>query len=177
MASFPRRSARLTVSTSNLPSPATTNQPFNSPPPIAFRQHNAAAAETAAMSGLQLPPSFPHQHDSARAPLPSPSTAKLDPFASRPQSQSNYPPSQPPHQEQTMNHMFGQQPQSLNHNHHGHNQSQNPPHLHPHSNSIDHGQGNMLSLNPGQLPPDFLAEAARRAQIACLMRDMGDVSL
>jgi hypothetical protein len=28
-----------------------------------------------------------------------------------------------------------------------------------------------------QMPPDFLAEAAKRAQIACLMRDMGDVSL
>ncbi|RMZ82507.1 hypothetical protein DV737_g1998, partial [Chaetothyriales sp. CBS 132003] len=179
MASFPRRSARLTgrlndapqwangqssipqlhyspphssVSTTKGASP--TNKSLNSPPPLAPQQHDA-------MAGLRLPPLLPHKRDT-KPPLPSPSASNLDPFFSRTHSQSNYTPSQSSQQEQSM---FGQQ------------QNQNPPQLHPHSNSIDRGQGNLLAVNPGQLPPDFLAEAARRAQIACLMRDMGDVSL
>jgi len=52
--------------------------------------------------------------------------------------------------------------------------------LHPHTNSMSqehpaHAHG--PHLNPGQLPPNFLAEAAKRAELACLMRDFGDVSL
>ncbi|RMZ90411.1 hypothetical protein DV736_g2346, partial [Chaetothyriales sp. CBS 134916] len=179
MASFPRRSARLTgrlndppqwpnsqssipqlhysqpssVSTTNVPSPA--HKFLNSPPPP------PASQQQDAMAGLRLPPLLPHKRDT-KPPLPSPSASNLDPFSTRTHSQPNYSSSQSSQQEQSM---FGKQ------------QNHNAPQLHPHTNSIDRGQGNVLAVNPNQLPPDFLAEAARRAQIACLMRDMGDVSL
>jgi hypothetical protein len=48
----------------------------------------------------------------------------------------------------------------------GHHNSMSQPH-----------PPNIPNPNAGQLPPDFLAEAAKRAQMACLMRDLGDVSL
>jgi len=51
-----------------------------------------------------------------------------------------------------------------------------------HHNSISQPQRpnypptNVAGVPPG-LPADFLAEAAKRAQMACLMRDMDDVTL
>jgi hypothetical protein len=100
-------------------------------------------------------------------PLPSPSANDLNPFFGRPQSQPN---------------SFSAQQNGYPHSHPQQNYQQQiqeqPPQLHPHTNSISQGHPHGLGLNnAGQLQGDFLAEAAKRAQIACLMRDLGDVSL
>ncbi|KAJ9630396.1 hypothetical protein H2204_008461 [Knufia peltigerae] len=114
------------------------------------------------------------QQSYAHAPLPSPSTAELEPFFARSHSQPN------PYSSQQSHLSF--QAQQRQQSYQGPSQQKEQPQmhhqLHPHTNSMSqehpiHGQ----ALNPGQLPPDFLAEAAKRAQIACLMRDLGDVSL
>ena len=97
------------------------------------------------------------------APLPSPSTNEV-PFFQRHHAQQN------PFQQQNQNATMFQQQNYM--------QSQEqPPQLHPHSNSISSGQPRNVNALAPQMPPDFLAEAAKRAQIACLMRDMGDVTL
>lgn len=108
---------------------------------------------------LNVETSMSQSHQTA--PLPSPSAADIDPFFGRPhaqptQYQSFHPQQQPQHQ-QTLS-----KPTA--------NQSQHHPHHNPLSESNNFNQ-------PGVLPADFLAEAARRAQMACLMRDLGDVSL
>jgi len=75
--------------------------------------------------------------------------------------------------------------QEQNYNSQAHQQYQVPQQydhqqrqFHPHTNSMsqEHPAHHGFA-NPGQLPPDFLAEAAKRAELACLMRDFGDVSL
>ena len=84
--------------------------------------------------------------------------------------QSGYPAQQ---RQQTYNDQQQQFDQtSQQQQHHQHHQ------LHPHTNSFSHeAPAHAYQSIPGQLPPDFLAEAAKRAQMACLMRDLGDVSL
>ncbi|KAJ9605487.1 hypothetical protein H2200_010144 [Cladophialophora chaetospira] len=195
MGSYPRRSARLSsqhlqqeqfqqrsgtlsaptfvngfsqpssASTSSHPSPVTDNMHPPPPPPTPQQpQHR-----------LQIQPNFMSQQQSGQthmnAPLPSPSAAEMGPFFGRPHSQPNpYAPQQlhPGYQAQQP---FGaQQPQQ--------NQQGQSHHLHPHTNSMSQQHpGHAQGMNPGQLPPDFLAEAAKRAQMACLMRDIGDISL
>lgn len=97
------------------------------------------------------------------APLPSPSANDLDPFGqtyqfnmsaqSQNQNATNSKQSQSSQQSQQQQHFTYTQPQRPNY----------PP------TSVN-------GIPPG-LPADFLAEAAKRAQMACLMRDLGDVSL
>jgi hypothetical protein len=100
------------------------------------------------------------------APLPSPSTNEV-PFFSRTHSQPN------PFQQQNQNTSAFQQQSFMQ------NQEQaQPQHLHPHSNSMSHpSQHRNVNAMAPHMPPDFLAEAAKRAQVACLMRDMGDITL
>lgn len=98
------------------------------------------------------------------APLPSPSANDTDPFGQAYQfnmsgesqgqkATSNQQPQSSVLQQQHQQHLSYTQPQRPNY----------PP------TSVN-------GIPPG-LPADFLAEAAKRAQMACLMRDLGDVSL
>jgi hypothetical protein len=105
------------------------------------------------------------------APLPSPSAAEMGPFFGRPYSQPNPYASQQLHPGYQAQQSFGGQQSQMN-------QQGQQNHLHPHANSISQEHPTHAQpMNPGQLPPDFLAEAAKRAQMACLMRDIGDISL
>jgi hypothetical protein len=185
MSSFPRRSARLSPhlsqdqrsfissstpslhhlsqpsSTSTTSHPSPSNQSLNPPPPPPTPQNT---------NGLKVQPSFMPNQPSLQVPLPSPSANDVNPFFGRPSSQPNPYSQQPNFPHSQPEQMQIPQQQTL--------MPEQPPQFHPHANSLSqsHPQ-NMRDLTPGQLPPDFLAEAAKRAQIACLMRDMGDVSL
>jgi hypothetical protein len=112
-----------------------------------------------------------HHHSHLNAPLPSPSAGDGEPFFGRPHSQPNPYSSHPHHQNPQQASAFGlpsqqqQQPQQY--------PQQQQQHLHHNSFS----QQNSHPGQPGHMPHDFLAEAAKRAQMACLMRDLGDVSL
>jgi len=179
MSSFPRRSARLShhlapdqsqarsLSSNSVPSfsqpsststtshPSPTNDSLIPPPP----------PPTPQQPQLKVNPPFVPQQPHLNAPLPSPSANDVDPFFGRPHSQPN------PYVTQQSSLMSSQ----------GQQQSQNqeqPSHLHPHTNSMSgtHPQ-TIPGMVAGQMPPDFLAEAAKRAQVACLMRDMGDITL
>lgn len=99
------------------------------------------------------------------APLPSPSANDINSFFGRANSQPTSFASQ-----QSI-----QTASPFEQSTYGQNQEQ-PQQLHPHTNSMSQPRHSVNSMSP-QMPPDFLAEAAKRAQIACLMRDMGDVSL
>lgn len=148
------RSSNTSASTTSQPSPANTNDHLS-------------------LSQLQAQHQQQHSNISFSAftaPLPSPSANNIDPFFSRqnplqsqvmPQQQ----PSQRPMQPQTQ---FSNSSQAPNHTDHHNSFSQPDPRSYP-PTSTD-------GIPPG-LPPDFLAEAAKRAQMACLMRDLGDVTL
>lgn len=173
----PRRSARIQDQSRVLPqsTPAFT---YSHPSSTSTTSHPSPATD-----GLNPPPSTPqtnirlqshsnpmmsqqqqqHHHHQLGAPLPSPSANEV-PFFSRPHTQPT------PFQQQNQNTAAFQQQ--------GFMQSQEqPPQLHPHSNSISQSRPHDVNALAPQMPPDFLAEAAKRAQIACLMRDMGDVTL
>lgn len=193
MSNYPRRSARIShlqgqdrnnlsapsfthgfsqsssTSTSSHPSPVSDGLQAAEPQPAQLSQPQHQ------MQSLFMPLQPQQQQQAhAHAPLPSPSTAELEPFFGRSHSQPN------PYSSQQSHLSF--QAQQRQQSYQGPSQQTEQPQmhhqLHPHTNSMSqehpiHGQ----ALNPGQLPPDFLAEAAKRAQIACLMRDLGDVSL
>ena len=194
MSSYPRRSARLSSNlhqdqlqqrNTNLSAPAFATN-FSQPSSASTSSHPSPVGDgvrppppsTTPQPHLQIPshlmPHHQQQQGHIHAPMPSPSAADLDPFFGRPHSQPNPYSSQQMHHgypsQQRQQQPFGDQPPQMN---------QGQQHqFHPHTNSISqdhpaHGQ----AMNPGQLPPDFLAEAAKRAQMACLMRDFGDVSL
>ncbi len=152
---FERTSQTSSVTTTSYPSPTTDSE------------RDQETAESA--RHLQYPPHHNHQPSMSRsnldAPLPSPSAGDIDPFFGRPRPQPNF-------------HQFS-------HSHHQHQQQEQQQAT---SNlSVDrlahathHGSFSQPRDNfnlPGVLPADFLAEAAKRAQMACLMRDLGDVSL
>ena len=105
------------------------------------------------------------QQQHFNAPLPSPSANDMNSFFGRPNSQPTSFASQ-----QSAQTASPFEPQTYEQT------QEQPPQLHPHTNSISQARHPVNSMAP-QMPPDFLAEAAKRAQIACLMRDMGDVSL
>ena len=186
MSSFPRRSARLTphfgqdqtqarslssnsvptlpisqpssTSTTSYPSPS--NQSLNPPPPPPTPQQP---------NSLKIQSGFMPQQSHLNVPLPSPSANDLNPFFGRPKSQPN------PYATQQMQNGYP-------HSHPQHYQQQSmeqASQIHPHQNSISqqHPQDMSNTGSMGQLQGDFLAEAAKRAQIACLMRDFGDVSI
>jgi len=145
------------TSTSSFPSP-TNDSDLNTThhPPSYLHSH----------PHLQVHSSFMPQHHNSHlhAPLPSPSANEMDPFFGRPHSQPNpyssHSQQQNPQQAATYN-----QPQP---------QQQ---HIHHNSFSQHTGMAGGQVGQPGAMPQDFLAEAAKRAQMACLMRDLGDVSL
>lgn len=105
------------------------------------------------------------QQSQFNAPLPSPSASEPNSFFGRSNSQPNSFASQ-----QSVQNASPFEQVSYDES------QQQQGHLHPHSNSMSQPRHPINSMTP-QMPADFLAEAAKRAQIACLMRDMGDVSL
>ncbi|KIW26013.1 uncharacterized protein PV07_09143 [Cladophialophora immunda] len=194
MSSHPRRSARLSPhlqqeqfqQRSSGRSPSTFTNSFSQPSSASTSSHPSPVSDT-----LQPPPPpptpqqpqhriqiqshfMPHQqqgHSHIHAPLPSPSAAHMGPFFGGHYSQPNTYASQQVHPGYQGQQPFGdQQPQAR--------QQEQQHHLHPHTNSMSKEHpAYPQTMGPGQLPPDFLAEAAKRAQMACLMRDLGDVSL
>ena len=192
MSDYPRRSARIShlqqERRNNLSAPPFANSFSQSsststsshPSPIsdglqpAQPQHTHQPQPQHQMQSLFMPLQQQQQQPHSHAPLPSPSTAELEPFFGRPHSQPNPYASQQMHlsyQAQQRQQPYQAQSQQI--------EQPNPHHqLHPHTNSMSQEHpAHSQPLNPGQMPPDFLAEAAKRAQIACLMRDLGDVSL
>ena len=121
-----------------------------------------------APTSLSLQSSVPQSH--LNAPLPSPSCGNTNPFFGRPFTQpssyhqSPHPHGQPQHQNAPQQHQQ-MSPNQVKHD--GTYPMQ--------QNNFSHQNGSMNQ--PGALPADFLAEAAKRAQMACLMRDLGDVAL
>ncbi|KAL2398798.1 hypothetical protein ABEF93_005223 [Exophiala dermatitidis] len=190
MSSHPRRSARIShlqqeqfqqrtaaQSTASAGSSSQSSSASSSahPSPVSDLLHPPPPPPTPQPSNprLHIPPRLMPQQQQAHlhAPLPSPSAGEIEPFFGRAVSQSS------PYVSQHMNAGYAnqqrqQQPPQQN-------QMMNPQHhLHPHSNSMSQEHpAHSRPMNPGQLPPDFLAEAAKRAQMACLMRDLGEVSL
>ncbi|KIX04065.1 uncharacterized protein Z518_07618 [Rhinocladiella mackenziei CBS 650.93] len=197
MSNYPRRSARISshsqqeplqqrsanlsapVLANNLSQPSSTStsshpspisDALNPPPPPPTPQQPQPHLQIQSHFMSHQPQQQAHLH----APLPSPSTADMEPFFGRPHSQPNPYTAQQMHlgypAQRRQQQPFAEQPQI--------NQDMQKHQLHPHTNSIAEGHpAHTHPLNPGQLPPDFLAEAAKRAQMACLMRDFGDVSL
>jgi hypothetical protein len=144
------------ATTTSHPSP--TNNVLNPPPPPPTPQQNNLRN--------QLQSSFTMaQQSQFNAPLPSPSANEPNSFFGRSNSQPNSFASQ----------QSAQTASPFEQSTYEQNQEQ-PSHLHPHSNSMSQPRHPINQMTP-QMPADFLAEAAKRAQIACLMRDMGDVSL
>lgn len=200
MSSHPRRSARLSphlqpdqhqprsgnpsavtfannysqpssASTSSHPSPISDGLHPPPPPPTPQQAQPHLHLPSHLMSGQQQ-----QQQSHLYAPLPSPSAAAdMPPFFARPHSQPNPYASQQVHL--SYQNQLRQQ-QAFSEQQHQAAQQNQQHQLHPHTNSMseDH-PARAHTVNPGQLPPDFLAEAAKRAQMACLMRDFGDVSL
>ena len=178
---YPRRSARLSPhassnsqrSQTSMPAfgassqtSSTTTTSYPSPTEDAENDQNTSqiAHQLRYPPQLNCQPSMSHSH--LNPPLPSPSAGYMDPVFGRPYSQLNpyqSSHSHPQHQQQQQQQQRTSNPPA----------DQNPRPCH--HNSIS--QSNNNSNQQGVLPDDFLAEAAKRAQMACLMRDLGDVSL
>lgn len=151
---FGQFSQPSSTSTTSYPSPS--HDSANPPPP----------PPTPAQARLQVHPNFTppnHQGNAPHlyAPLPSPSVDNMGQgsFFNQPHPQQQGQQQQSAHRQQASSPAYQGHQQ-------GHHNSMSQPH-----------PPNIQNSNGGQLPPDFLAEAAKRAQMACLMRDLGDVSL
>lgn len=174
MNALPRRSARLSQlhqqqsPTTSLPSssPSASVSPSFPSPADDFAQDQTLFRQQMQSQYLAAPQHF-------NAPLPSPSAHELNSFFGFAQPQ------------QSGFQMASQSQQNAQQSHQQHNLAASDKtqqyHATEHHNSFSSSQQQQPNIqpgnNPGQLPADFLAEAARRAQIACLMRDMGDVTL
>jgi hypothetical protein len=151
--------------TSQSSSTTTTTTSYPSPTDDSERAQNPS--ETA--HHLQYAPHLTFQPSMSQsnldAPHPSPSAGDMNSFFARPHPQPNpYQPMHSHHQQQQ----------------HEQQQATSNPHANQNASAPHHGsfsQNSNKSNPPGALPADFLMEAAKRAQMACLMRDLGDVSL
>lgn len=192
MTTLPRRSARL--------SQRAEHHQFSPPPPLSSSSsHTSSSSSTSYPSPVddfitipaQPRPHFHHLSTqypifgaSIAAPLPSPSASDIEPFFDR--SAFTY-------------HSGGitmgvdQHGQTSNNNASQSSSGQialqaQKPHTHSqahhhHHNSFSSQSAQRPAFGAHQHadnslpPPDLLAEAAKRAQMACLMRDLGDVAL
>lgn len=184
MSNFPRRSPRFQQQSYNTQSAGQSRPSFSSFSSQASStistSHPSPTSDSLNLSSqpqqypLQLQSQFLAPQD-FNAPLPSPSANEINPFGAsqfqyntqimggQSQNQSNTA-SYQSNNNQSQN--FGGQKSQHQHHHNSFSQSQRPNYAPTSANGV-----------PPGLPPDFLAEAAKRAQMACLMRDLGDVSL
>lgn len=183
MNSLPRRSPRLNQQSQNTYSQqAITSIPsfqsYSQPSSLSSSSHpsptndHISLPEQNQQYPLQLQSQFLAPNQSSSVPLPSPSANDFNPFFGRNQYYNQEMSGQPP---QNSNNSSTTQTNEKDY------QNQQTQHA-QHHNSFSQSQRSMnptTSVNgvPPGLPPDFLAEAAKRAQMACLMRDMDDVSL
>lgn len=191
MNSLPRRSARLSQRYTqdnnqfperlpqSLPSFSVSSSTSTTSHPSPVSDLSTITSQEQERIRLQIHSQFGASQSHFQAPLPSPSANESDLHFARLHSQGFFAMAS---QSQQMN---GQQQQQFAYNNVGQSQyqQQQQQHTSHHHNSFSQPQrqvsvqNNTQASNPGQLPPDFLAEAARRAQMACLMRDLGDVTL
>ena len=183
----PRRSARLARNPPPKPSGQfTQTSRYSSASASAFpspdndlNQNTVTLHQTQSQTALYLPSSALQGSNQFNAPLPSPSTADMSPFFGRPHSQP--PPFQPLHSSgggQPQPQYYQQQQASTSSS--SQQQQQQYTSHQQHQNSISHASNAQIPRNTGpgySADFDVLAEAAKRAQMACLMRDIGDISL
>ncbi|KAF7509347.1 hypothetical protein GJ744_008070 [Endocarpon pusillum] len=180
---YPRRSARLSPHASNSSQPGETSA-------AAFGRSSQTSSTTTTSypsptndtrneqiipqltqqprytPQLQVQPTMSQSH--LDAPLPSPSAGEIDSCFGRPHPQLNPYQSLHPQDQQQQQQQYQQQP-ATSQPPSDQNQRQS------HHNSFLQNNNNFGQA--GIMPTNFLAEAAKRAQMACLMRDLGDVSL
>ncbi|KAJ9653999.1 hypothetical protein H2198_006918 [Neophaeococcomyces mojaviensis] len=185
MSAFPRRSPRLNQQSQNTFIPQTVNsipsfQSYSQSSSISSSSHpsptndNISLADQSQQYPLHTQSQFLAPAQIFNAPLPSPSANDINPFFGRNQYYDQAMGGQQQQQHQNSNSMGSTQNTSIQ------NQSQQTQQQHHNSFSQpqrpSYPPTSVNGVPPG-LPPDFLAEAAKRAEMACLMRDMGDVSL
>ncbi|ERF70487.1 hypothetical protein EPUS_07343 [Endocarpon pusillum Z07020] len=173
---YPRRSARLSPHASNSSQPGETSAAaFGRSSQTSSTTTTSYPSPTNDTRNEQIIPQLPQQprytpqlqvqptmsQSHLHAPLPSPSAGEIDSCFARPHPQLN--PYQSLHPQQQQQQTPTSQPLS------DQNQRQS------HHNSFSQNNNNFGQA--GIMPTNFLAEAAKRAQMACLMRDLGDVSL
>lgn len=172
MSTYPRRSPRFQQQAQNTQS--FSNSLASSRPSISqsssasSTSHPSPTSDNLSLSTQSQYLVPPAQFD---APLPSPSVNEINPFAGY---QYNY---------YNMGNQTQEQVQNQNNTATQNNQNQSQQSAFTqHHNSFSQPQRpnypptSVNGIPPG-LPADFLAEAAKRAQMACLMRDLGDVEL
>lgn len=181
MTTLPRRSARL--------SQRAEQYPAHPPPLSSSSSHTSSSSSTSYPSPVNdciAIPAQPRHHflpissPSIAAPLPSPSASETEPFFER-SAFTHHPGSiimgldqhnQNSNNAQSSTSQLQLQPQKSHPQTHRH-----------HNNSFSSQSAQRPTFGAHQPtdnslpPPDFLAEAAKRAQMACLMRDLGDVAL
>lgn len=179
MSTYPRRSPRFQQQPQNFQS--FTNSPSSSRPSISQTSSTSSTSHPSPTSdSLSLSTQQPQYLATPQfeAPLPSPSVNEINPFTEYQQARYNYSMgNQGQNQEQVKSNTAAQNPNSTTQT-----QSQSQNTFAQHHNSFsqqkrpNYPPATVNGIPPG-LPPDFLAEAARRAQMACLMRDLSDVEL
>lgn len=180
MSSFPRRSPRFQQQAQESQFTTSSIASFSSSFPTvsstSSTSHPSPASDNLNINNhsqqypLQAQSQFLSPTQAFDAPLPSPSANDIDPFG---RSQPQY-----------IHYNMGGQAQNQNttSSYQGEKSQTQQTHPQQHHSSFSQTQrpnyppASVNGLPPG-LPPDFLAEAAKRAQMACLMRDLGDVSL
>lgn len=186
MSNFPRRSPRFQqqaqstqATAGSIPSFASS---FSSASSASSTSHPSPTSDSLNILNqhqqypLQLQSQFLAPTQAFDAPLPSPSATDLDPFGRSQQPLSHYNMGGQTQNQQVTSSYQGENTQSQAY---GSQQSHSQQHHHNSFTQPQRPNYPPTSVNgvPPGLPPDFLAEAAKRAQMACLMRDLGDVSL
>jgi len=185
MSNFPRRSLRLQQQSQTTQYSAESRPSFSS-----FSSQASSTISTSHPSPTNDSLNLPSQHQeyplhlqsqflapakNFNAPLPSPSANDINPFGA---VQYRYTTQTMSGQSQNQTNTASFQSNSNQSQTSGGQQSQ---HQHHHNSFSQQQRPNYppTSVNgiPPGLPADFLAEAAKRAQMACLMRDLDDVSL
>ncbi|KAK5958528.1 hypothetical protein OHC33_000371 [Knufia fluminis] len=184
MSNLPRRSPRFQQQSQNTQSAVQSIPSFSSfssqSSSTISTSHPSPTNDSLNLAGqpqqypLQLQSQFLSPAQNFNAPLPSPSANETNPFGG---SQFQYNTQMMGGQSQNQNNTasyqgnntqssFGGQQSQQQHHHNSFSQPQRP----------NFPPASVNGVPPG-LPVDFLAEAAKRAQMACLMRDLDDVSL
>lgn len=182
MSNFPRRSPRFQTQSPNTQAPFASTPSFSS---VSSQASSAASTSHPSPANdvlnvqtkpqnypLQIQSQFLAPDQAFNAPLPSPSANDIGHFIDQTQQDYGLQNMGGPSQNSNTGNYQSNNGQAKGfggqQTHHHNSFSQPQPR--------DYPPPSVNGVPPG-LPPDFLAEAAKRAQMACLMRDLGDVSL